>query len=91
MAAAPAELRDRFLASEHRTYTAHTITDPGLIAHRLDDVARAGHDVHLVTYGSPLAPLYEDVMGLVLAPGADARGPAHRYPALGPHCFAQGG
>jgi IclR family acetate operon transcriptional repressor len=85
MASAPAELRERFLESELRSFTAHTITDPVLIAHRLDDVARAGfawvYEEMAEGMNSVAAPVVNHAGTVVAA--VHVHGPSYRFPADG--------
>lgn len=85
MAAAPADLRARFLATEHRPHTRHTTTDPALLAHRLDDVARAGfawvYEEMADGLNSVAAPVVNHAGTVVAA--VHVHGPSYRFPADG--------
>lgn len=85
MAAANGDLRERFLTTEHRPWTQHTITDQALIAHRLDDVARAGfawvYEEMADGLNSVAAPVVN--RGGTVVAAVHVHGPSYRFPAEG--------
>jgi DNA-binding IclR family transcriptional regulator len=85
MANAPADVRERFLAAEHQRWTSVSIVDPVLIAHRLDEVGRAGfawvYEEMAEGLNSVAAPIRNHA-GVVVA-AIHVHGPSYRFPADG--------
>lgn len=85
LAYAPATLRDAYLERPLEAWTDHTVTDPVLLRHRLDDVRRAGFawvfEEMSEGLNSVAAPVFNP-SGTVIA-AVSAHGPSYRFPAPG--------
>ena len=85
IASAAPDVRERFLAGEHAAWTDHSVTDRTSIAHRLDDVRRAGfawvYEEMAEGLNSVAAPVV-NAAGVVVA-AVHVHGPSYRFPAPG--------
>jgi DNA-binding IclR family transcriptional regulator len=85
MAYAPDEVRAEFLSLPLEAWTDNSITDAALVAHRLDDVRRAGfawvYEEMSEGLNSVAAPIFNPA-GMVIG-AAHAHGPSYRFPAPG--------
>ncbi len=85
MAFAPPEQQSAFLAGPLAALTAHSVTDPVLLAHRLDEVRRVGfawvYEEMSEGLNSVAAPVVNPA-GTVIA-AVHAHGPSYRFPEPG--------
>lgn len=85
MAFAPDAVRRAFLAGPLEAWTDHSITDPGVLARRLDEIRRAGfawvYEEMSEGLNSVAAPIVNP-SGTVIA-AVHAHGPSYRFPAPG--------
>ena len=85
MAYASDQARAEFLAQPLEAWTDNSITDPTLVAHRLDEVRRAGfawvYEEMSEGLNSVAAPIFNPA-GMVIG-AVHAHGPSYRFPAPG--------
>lgn len=85
LAHAPEAMREAYLERPLEAWTDHTVTDPVLLRHRLDDVRRAGFawvfEEMSEGLNSVAAPVFNP-SGTVIA-AVSAHGPSYRFPAPG--------
>lgn len=85
MAFASDRVRHDFLQLDHSRWTAHSITDPALLAQRLEEVRRTGfaavYEEMSDGLNSVAAPIFNHANTVIAA--VHAHGPAYRFPADG--------
>ena len=85
IAAAPAEIRNELLQTPLEAWTEHSVIEPALIEHRLEEVHRAGfawvYEEMSEGLNSVAAPVVNPA-GTVIA-AVHAHGPSYRFPADG--------
>jgi len=79
------EIQEEFLALPLEAWTDHSVTDPGLIRQRLDDVRRAGFlwvfEEMSEGLNSVAAPVFNPAGSVIAA--VSAHGPSYRFPEPG--------
>lgn len=85
LAYAPPAVQDDYLSRPLEAWTDHSVTDPGLIRQRLEDVRRSGFawvfEEMSEGLNSVAAPIFNP-SGFVIA-AVSAHGPSYRFPATG--------
>lgn len=85
LAYASDEVRAEFLSRPLEAWTDHSITDPALVARRLDEIRRAGfawvYEEMSEGLNSVAAPIFNPA-GMVIG-AAHAHGPSYRFPSPG--------